>query len=526
MAEVALIDGTPQWTQQGKAQGLDPLGMQNTSITLYQSLIPGISNVTLRMRYYGLHSWLIHEYAKRHRSADESQWRRFVRRGEALFALVCWHHTQEPGVAGNRWAARRLKQHQGPKPLGFALYTDQQSGQGQYLKQKAGAFGAAYASQLQVVGLIQEAAGHDVPIVVDAGKQGMAQTFGTEVGAPGKEFLRAIEKGSVTLAELKRMGAMVPSRIDDESSERRLYEDLLFVPGLKGTASALRRRDTLRLILHTARQLRCLPSSNDVRWAAYSGYDRAGKALPALGGADAEHRYRWRVYHANDLMHVCHESLLRYLLEVLAETPGGIPVSSLLPTVVERLLAGPEHRPATWAELESSVAIAANAWGEGPDSEASLCGELLLPKATQALTATRARLALRLFAVLGKRLRPERERMASVLVPPIVHVTSQTVLSEPAFMDARRELPIERALAEFIRQRVIDRHLAVALQKMRAGEYTFLFEIDEGRMRWRATASAVLTNPRLRSAIAFLRDIHLLDDSGITAAGRKILAKA
>ena len=32
----------------------DPLGMQTGSINIYQKLLPGISNVTLRIRYYGL----------------------------------------------------------------------------------------------------------------------------------------------------------------------------------------------------------------------------------------------------------------------------------------------------------------------------------------------------------------------------------------------------------------------------------------------------------------------------------------
>ena len=39
----------PQWTDYRTKSGLDPLGMQNSSINLYQRLLPGISNVTLRM---------------------------------------------------------------------------------------------------------------------------------------------------------------------------------------------------------------------------------------------------------------------------------------------------------------------------------------------------------------------------------------------------------------------------------------------------------------------------------------------
>src|SRR2546430_1201000 len=48
----------PEWTDYRDKSGLDPLGMQNSSINLYQRLLPGISNVTLRMRYYGLYAWL------------------------------------------------------------------------------------------------------------------------------------------------------------------------------------------------------------------------------------------------------------------------------------------------------------------------------------------------------------------------------------------------------------------------------------------------------------------------------------
>lgn len=55
----------PEWTDYRHKSGLDPLGMQNSSINLYQRLLPGISNVTLRMRYYGLYAWLAAIYARR-----------------------------------------------------------------------------------------------------------------------------------------------------------------------------------------------------------------------------------------------------------------------------------------------------------------------------------------------------------------------------------------------------------------------------------------------------------------------------
>ena len=58
--------------------------MQNSSISLYQSLLPGIGNGTLRMRYFGYYAWLCRSYGKYEGSEDPQEWRRFIRRAEAL----------------------------------------------------------------------------------------------------------------------------------------------------------------------------------------------------------------------------------------------------------------------------------------------------------------------------------------------------------------------------------------------------------------------------------------------------------
>lgn len=523
MAETQLEHGVPEWTVQSDTQGLDPLGMQNTSITLYQQLLPGVSNVTLRMRYYALHTWLTAEYARAHHSTDIEEWCRFLRRGEALYALIAQHNTQDAGVAGNRWATRKLQQLSGDR-LSFAANTDRKAAP-QYLKQKFGAFGAAYASQLLEVGLIQQARDHDVPIPTDPQGWQLARSFAEEIRSFGPLFLEVANRGAVTLAELERMAGMAPSSISESTQERQIYEQVLFAPGASSDVPAARRRDTLRVVLHTAHEIKGLPDANDVRWVSYAGHDAEGNPLAPLAGADADHRYRWRVYHANDLTHVCHESLLRYSLEVLAGYPGGVPLKPLLAEVIDRLLAVPATRPRTWAEFEASVSLADNAWSEEPEAEWQLAESLLGVRMEAALPAQLAYDALRLLAVLGLRLRPERERVWQVL-RRAAHPTSQTIVTEIEFMHARREQPIENALAELIKHRILDRHLAVAFQKMRAGDYTFLFELDDGRLQLRRKAGAVLTNPRLRPAITFLRDIHLLDDDGLTPAGKRLVGYA
>ncbi len=39
-------------------RGLDPLGLQNTSDATFTLLLPGLNNVTGRIRYYSFYCWL------------------------------------------------------------------------------------------------------------------------------------------------------------------------------------------------------------------------------------------------------------------------------------------------------------------------------------------------------------------------------------------------------------------------------------------------------------------------------------
>lgn len=98
----------PEWTDYKTKDGLDPLGMQNSSVNLYQTLVQGIGNVTLRMRYYGLYAWLSWMYARHIGDTDPESWKRFIRRAEALYALIAQRRGGESGVAGIRWARRTL----------------------------------------------------------------------------------------------------------------------------------------------------------------------------------------------------------------------------------------------------------------------------------------------------------------------------------------------------------------------------------------------------------------------------------
>jgi len=152
----------PEWTEYRKKNGLDPLAMQTSSVSLYQDLLPGIRNVTRRIRYYGLYAWLCHTNAKNIGDMNPGSWQRFVRCAEALYALASERHGGETGVAGILWARKRL-QSIGSGPPEFAQDVEPGSSS-HYLKQAWGAYGVAYASQLHEVGVFGVVEGHDIPV--------------------------------------------------------------------------------------------------------------------------------------------------------------------------------------------------------------------------------------------------------------------------------------------------------------------------------------------------------------------------
>lgn len=127
----------PVWTDYQKKNGLDPLGMQNSSVNLFQTFLPGISNVTLRMRYYGLCAWLCRSYAQADGSDDPERWKRFVRRAEALYALIACRAGGQGGVAGIQWTEKAYENTQGDV-IDFAAAADPNS-ETKYLKQAWGA---------------------------------------------------------------------------------------------------------------------------------------------------------------------------------------------------------------------------------------------------------------------------------------------------------------------------------------------------------------------------------------------------
>lgn len=515
----------PEWTEYQRKNGLDPLGMQNSSVTLYQTFLPGISNVTLRMRYYGLYAWLCRTYAKSDGSNDPERWKTFVRRAEALYALIAHRAGNERGVAGIQWAEKAYDSAPG-EVIDFAAAADPDS-ETKYLKQAWGAYGAAYGSQLFAIGIFWESPDHMLPVPSKTFGDRLAQIFDDELGELSELFAEMIARGTATKEEIDQLAPIVPSEIPRSGDERALYQELLLSTYDEDDRQARSRRLSLLLILEVTALFAREPSDSEVRWALYAGQDQTGRELQLGDPALEDQRQRWWVYQASDLCHIVLETLLKFTLDILGTHSRGLPLDQLIAVCVDELLESSSTSEASWSELLEATAPAANAYSADDGlSEFALSSEIIGGAGRRGESHCPPEIAwkgVQLLAVLQRRMRDEEHPVEDEL-GGFTSEGFQTLFTVFRFLNQHAELPLNEILGKLIELKVVRRHMWVAARKFQSGDYTFLVESDEGRLRLRQKDGPVFTNPRLGPAITFLKDIHLICGQGLTDYGAEAVA--
>jgi hypothetical protein len=465
--------------------------MQASGVGFYQTLLPGISNVTLRVRYYGYYAWLSKMYAKRIGDTDPARWQKLVRRAEAFYSLVAEAQGNETGIAGITWAGRALEESGRAGRISFADASDPGS-ETKYLRQAWGAYGAAYGSQLYEIDIFAESNGHEIPVPSDIVGDRLADAFAASIGDTADRWFDTLERGYVDTADLKSFGIGLPSRIPADSLERAIYVDLLFNKANLDKLGHEMRRKTLLLILAISKRHGRAPSVSELRWIFYSGVLPDGSRFEPDTGELREHLVKWRLYHANDLLHVAYEALLKFSLEVLGTHPAGVRFDALVKECVRRFNGTREDHSTGWSAFVDSVDV------DDLTIDQDKCSSLLYySDSTRVGGAVMALDALELLAVLLRRtesLRDEVEAAFGLLDSSVF----RSLASEIRFLDQLKDLPVQRVVEDLLKQRVMKRHMWVAMRKLRyQRDYTFLFDSDEGRLRLRDTDGPVLTNPRL-----------------------------
>ncbi len=498
----------PQWTERAEKRGLDPLGLQNSGVALYQTLLPGISNVTPRLRYFGYYCWVSDTYAKRVGETDPETWRTWIRRSEALLALVSAEAGGESGVGGIEWATGVLLDD--PLIIDFAPAAGLTAPR-LYLKQRMGVFGGAYVSQLIETGLFALSDEHAIAIASARSGRRLAELFRSSIGDAEGPLIEAIETGAIQRGLLADLGVIAPSQIPLGSGEAQLYLDLLSA-ALEGARDSDRnRRDSLRMVLAVAAENGEQPSPEDVRWRLFD---------PTMSLPDdlAAHRLSWEAYHAHDLFQLAAAGLFACALSRLGGQPSGF----------------------TYAEVSGELQLAMMAFDIAPgdtswsevlpvasfDDEALQSAAVALGRASTS-GEEQLELAVRVIATIHHRVRTRPDLAAEIEDRFVLAPSVRSIRSELDWLETRRDQSAVLLMASYLVERVLKRHAEVALRKLRyQRDYTFHFEAREGRLVRRLSYVPVLTSPRLGSAIQILRDLGLLNENGASTEGLRFIEAA
>ena len=128
--------------------GLDPLGLQVTSEATYSTLLPGISNLTNRLRYYGFYCWLINFYFQKEKKGNQTEQYRFIRRAELMIAIIMQSERPEiTQITGSLFASNLIKESIDNYDLAAGADKDK-GNENVYWKYASGAFGQYYFEHL------------------------------------------------------------------------------------------------------------------------------------------------------------------------------------------------------------------------------------------------------------------------------------------------------------------------------------------------------------------------------------------
>src|ERR1017187_1871473 len=80
--------------------GLDHLGIELVSVNLYQAMLPGLTNVTERARYYTFYPWVLHRFAQEEpKERSKRTWRTWFRSLDFAYAAACIAYEQKNQVS-------------------------------------------------------------------------------------------------------------------------------------------------------------------------------------------------------------------------------------------------------------------------------------------------------------------------------------------------------------------------------------------------------------------------------------------
>lgn len=524
--------------------GLDHLGTQAPCILAYSQLLPGITNVTDRARYYSFYPWVIWSLESHGKGTTHQEFVEKFRRADCLFTLIAERHARNSDQDAERHGAAMvgrmkltsaLTALEEGTPLRLSRYTAQDS-DARYFQNKMGGLGQYYAGILTDFAILDSRSSDWIRYSRERG-QPIAESVDKTVD--GKLFWQTCDSDKVTLAALDRLAAFCPCQLQNSTREHRHLQALFLNETPYAEEEGLPRRNSLSMLLHLAHSLQSSCPREDLTQSTFRGCvytSRLPSGVPwKLPGTLENTRALWALYERGDLLSVAFQCLFAAALIGMSEAENRFFTAE---SFAEYFLGMQRLRRAlsalSTATLESEIGRylqngpALDNWRDA-DHEIQLAERMVVASLAEysknedlVLTAIRC-----LVAIAAREMTEPWDYTR-------VGWTEEALSDYPInLVSFRRRVHgwLPRSMMEVMREIVqwtLSTHLRVALRKLRhTGQSSFRFRPTERGFEVVQVTLPANTIPRFRQATQILRDLAMLcrvqGTTRLTALGQQKL---
>lgn len=512
--------------------GLDPLGLQTTSEATYAAMLPGISNLTNRLRYYGFYCWLLDFYFKKEKKGNSTEQYRFIRRAELMIAIIM--QSQRKGITqitGSNFATNLLNTVTG-NHFDLAGGADKDDTEKDvYWKYPSGAFGQYYYGAMQAVSLIIAVINNDGDVIYNisqphqrqkvSGKQ-LADAFETSLTPQIKDlFYNNIKKGKLyhsDISELIKYFAI--ETINTKSDEWQLYVQMLLDKDEPSQEVeelfTFHRRQTITSLLNTA-----IRNNKEYDWYEFLLENYVNK-LGTSAEPVTETNIGWYCYQLNEYWQFACGTIFWAALQRLYNFQQ----DQYLPAFVKKFavsitkeickeLMQSTQPTSTISEILSVIS--------NNEKEEEIKNEIETNPSSNPVVAAKNGflLLLQLYLNNKEQLHPLKEFMSRKQI-----VRDGNMVDGILAIHKSEKETLQEFVEQFILRKIIYRHQMVALRKMGNGsQATHKFLIEEQYIRFIDTFPPRNTSPRMNALQNIMFDLQVINSENVlTPLQNKLLS--
>lgn len=507
--------------------GRDHLGTQAPCILIYAQLLPGITNVTDRARYYTFYPWLTWSFDKRY-PKDEENFIEYFRRADCLFTLISERHArttdhdnEQHGAAmvGREKLLPALDRLESGIALKLSEFSSQES-EYRYFKNQMGGLKQYYAGTLTDLKLMDGSAQTWVKYTNEYGAP-MAEQVNSFV--PADKFWKVIESDTVSLKSLDALSAYCACQLKESQEECQNLTGIFFDRNNLYDLEGEQRKRSFGLILNLSNSLvdGVDLTESVFRACTYSASlpRRQPWAVPASLRSTVA---CWATYQRNDLLSIACQTVFALALRELSPQDaankiaygsvesfakafaGSVEVARMAKNIKANLFGKFLDRLVSFAPDIDDL--------ENENHEIQIAQRMSVSLANGEDTQTLIELSVNLLGLLAYRDDSSQQPYGGLAISP--EALTGYPINLVSFRDRVSSWRAMR-IPDFVEDLVawcLNTHLRVALHKLRqTGQSTFhLRPSDRGLEVVGEIPRPTYTTPRFRQAVQILRDIGAL----------------